>query len=471
MFVAVVIGLITGAPETYILGQVVLGFSVFIALSFLADRPLINPIQAFVLMFYWWLGIGPAAISAFKVLAGFNKQALEVQVAAMESLWLLSFGVIIYAVFARATLRWFSGTGWSARFLLPAGDNFSTKALVIYMAVTFIADWMLLFLANMGIIGREETSILGGSKTTIWWIGVIAAVALINPLLKSSLMVYLTEPWKTIPFIVKILLVYTVFQTFLFALYGGWKGPIAFLCAYYVIAYMSRFQHPPWAVIIVAVTLFVLVIAPYVSYGRHKAALSKVQTSWERTEVFRDVLQNPELFLPNIDREIDVSVLFRGIAPLAAEMTRRNSLLEGEWGGETILWGLEIVVPRAILPEKRNMNIGNFFARTVGADIGVTSRYQTVTNISMTIPFECVGNFGWFGGVLSFGILGIFWPLFCVWLLTPDRLHSHPLTPFCIILGITVEGAFGHWLANLRGYIIPIAVLFFINRVILRGKV
>jgi hypothetical protein len=320
-------------------------------------------------------------------------------------------------------------------------------------------------------VGFEETGMMGGTRTTIWWVGVIMAVAAINPLLKSSVMVYLSMPWKTIPFTVKILSLVTIWQTVLMALFSGWKGPIAFLCAYYLFGYISRFQRPLWSLIISAVLLFVFVVAPYVSLGRHLAAKSKISTSWERAQVFRDLLSKPELFLPSADREIDVSPLFRHIAPLAAELTRRNGLLEGEWGGDTIVWGLEILAPRVINPDKRDMNIGNFFARTVGADIGFTDRFGEVTNISLTIPFEFVGNFGLLSGLLAFFGLGIFWSLVSAWVLSKARLHSHPFTPCVIMVGMGIEGAMGHWLMSLRGFLLPLALLFFINRVVLRGKV
>ena len=41
-------GLSTGAPVAYLFGQIILGLSAYIALFFLANRPLFNPIQAVV---------------------------------------------------------------------------------------------------------------------------------------------------------------------------------------------------------------------------------------------------------------------------------------------------------------------------------------------------------------------------------------------------------------------------------------
>jgi len=64
---AIVTGLATGAPATYVLGQIALGMSVYLSLLFLADRPLINPIQALVAMFYWWFGVGPAVMGWYSI--------------------------------------------------------------------------------------------------------------------------------------------------------------------------------------------------------------------------------------------------------------------------------------------------------------------------------------------------------------------------------------------------------------------
>ena len=100
-------GLATGAPVTYVFGQIVLGLSVYLSLSFLADRPLVNPIQAFVFFFYWWFGVGPAVVAAWNYLLGVPDAALEAQVSSMEALWIVAPGLLLYAITARWTLDFF----------------------------------------------------------------------------------------------------------------------------------------------------------------------------------------------------------------------------------------------------------------------------------------------------------------------------------------------------------------------------
>ncbi|MBU4273704.1 MAG: hypothetical protein KKE86_01950 [Planctomycetes bacterium] len=461
---ATLTGLFTGASTTYVLGQIVLGLSVYVSLSFLADRPLVNPIQAFVAMFYWWFGVGPAVVATWSVLLGKFGAALDAQESGMEALWIVAPGLLLYAIVARWTLDWFSRTGIYARFLLPAGDNYRPKLLAVFLSLVALSMAAIALLQSMGIQGQEETSFFGGIKTSIWWVGVIAGVGSIAPLATSALMTALASPWRTISVVVKVLIVVVAAQTIMQALFGGWKSPIAILGASYVCAYVSRHQRPPWLIVIVGVLVFMLIITPFVGFGRHVALVAGAEDSAVRKEVFSDVLNDPEAFLSTEMESIDVSVFFRGIYPLAGELTRRNGFLDGEWHGDTIAWGFEILVPRAFNPDKRDSNIGNFFSRTVGVDIGVSGKNDFLNNIAISVPFEFVGNYGWGAGILSFGLIGVFWTLFVVWMLSPDRLSNHPLTPFLMISMLAMESALGHYLAGFRDLIIPLLLCYVIYR-------
>jgi hypothetical protein len=149
-------GLETSAPATYVLGQIALGLSVYLSLFFLADRPLINPIQAVVGAFYWWFGVGPAVIALWNYLLGMPDVALNAQVSSMEALWIVAPGLLLYAIIARLTLQWFSRTGSHARFLLPTGENYRLKVLIIYLSLAGLSMLTFMILQSFGIQGQEK---------------------------------------------------------------------------------------------------------------------------------------------------------------------------------------------------------------------------------------------------------------------------------------------------------------------------
>jgi hypothetical protein len=353
---------------------------------------------------------------------------------------------------------------------MPAGLSYRPKVLIIYLSLTGISMVTLLILKRLGVHGQEETSFFGGTKTHIWWVGVIAAVGSIAPFVSSALMAQLAIPWKQISYVVRMLIVIVVVQTVVYAMYGGWKSPLAVLGAYFVCAYVCRRQRAPWLFLFVGALFFIVFITPFVSFGRNVALVSGAEDSAMRREIFTEVLKDPRAFLPTAVEAMDPGSLFRGIFPLAGELTRRNGMFEGEWHGDTIMWGFEILVPRAFKPDKRDTSIGNFFSQTVGADIGSSNRSDMVNNVAISIPFEFVGNYGWFAGVMSFGLIGILWTMLCGWLLSPWRLSNHPLTPFLVLSTMGMEGALGHFLSGLRQLIVPLLFCVVVYRM-LRGKI
>jgi hypothetical protein len=149
-------GLETGAPATYVLGQISLGLSVYLSLLFLADRPLINPIQAVVAVFYWWFGVGPAVVAFWNYLLGMPDVALAAQVSSMEALWIVAPGLLVYSITARLTLQWFSRTGSHARFLLPTGETYRPKVLIIFLSLTVSQCWRFLSCIVWESMGRRK---------------------------------------------------------------------------------------------------------------------------------------------------------------------------------------------------------------------------------------------------------------------------------------------------------------------------
>ena len=460
------VGAYSGASSTYLLGQFALGIAVLASLAILANRPLINPIQAFVVCFYWWFGVGPTIIATWDCMIGLPTMALEAQESGVASLGVVVPGLILYAATARVVDWLFSKTRIHAGFLRPEGDNYSIPNLTVCFALGATSTLMIEGLRVLGIDGREEVGFLGGTKTTIWWVGVIAGIGVITPFVNSAIMTYLATPWKKIPTTIRVLGILAIIETIQAALLGGWKSPLAYLGAYYVCAYVSQRQRPPWPLMIGGAIVFVGVIAPFVTYGRSVAVMDNATTSKDRQKVLKEVLKESDSFLPTNVRALDVGVLFRGIYPVAGELARRNSLWKGEWREtNTIAWGMESVIPRVLKPDKRDSEMGNFFARTVGADIGVSDPLDFTHNISIAVPFEVLGNFGVVAGVLSFALIGVFWPVLSIWMLSPARLSNHPLTPYLVLATMSFESSFGGFLDNIRGMLVPITLIYVLRKI------
>ena len=463
------IAALTGAPPSYVCGEIALALSVFLSLRCLADWPLVNPVQAVIALFYWWFGIGPPVEALFKDLVGLPEEALHAQTSGMEALWIVALGLPIYAVAGRLVLRWAGKRRFGLQFLLPRGRNYQLGTLIILLACGVLSDVSVKGLEFLGISGQEELTYLGGTVTNIWWVGVIAGIGTVALLARSAILSELVYSGKGASRVTVLLALVVLLQSITSALTGGWKGAFVFVGLYILVAYVSRTQRIPWARMGLGLILFLFVVEPFVATGRHLAETLGIQTTEEKEGVFRELIEEKSLLQIGSWKEINIGSPFRGIYQLAGEVTRRNALFQGEWEGLTIGWGLLTLVPREFYPDKPPLNIGNFFARTVGVDLGMVDPEDFDTNFGLTIPFEVIGNYGWLAGILSFGLIGAAWSLLSALLLTSDRLSNHPLTPWMVGLSVAFESGVGHFLASVRALAIPIMVAFILSK-LLRGK-
>ena len=462
VLMSILTGVITEAPGQYLLGQFFLGLSVYFSLWLLADRPLLNPVQAVVALFYWWFGIGPTIVGIFRALADLSDDALYAQVSGMEGLWVVALGLPLYAFVARNSLVWLSKITSGLIFLRPSGNNYKLRTVITFFICGALAEIIIKILEKMDISGQEPLNYLGGTITIIWWIGAIAGIGGVLTFGKSAILSAIAQPWRQTSIVMKILGMVVLLISLSTGLTSGWKGSLVFAGLYIVVAYISRYQRIPWKWMAIGFFAYLFFVEPFTTAGRQIAESLQIQTPEERTNLFRQLITEGKLTQQRSWKEINIESPFRGIYQLAGEITRRNGLFDGEWQGYTIIWGLSALIPRVFYPEKPMLNVGNFFALTIGADLGLVSSGDYVTNISVSMPFEIVGNFGWLAGILSFGLIGAFWALFCVLLLSPRRLADHPLTPWLVGFAFGFEGAVGHFLAGLRSLIIPLAVTFMI---------
>lgn len=457
-----VTSIVPRASLEYLAGQLVLILSVYLSLFILSDKPLINPIQTVVGLFYLWFGIGPVVTSAFYLLIGDPDKASLVQEAGRESLWIVSLGLPLYAIAARKTLHLLNAKKVFARFLMPRGYLFRPSTLLIYGMVGLSAKMAILGLTALGIHGITAVNFLGGTRTDIWWIGVLNSIGDVFSFATVGIMFSVAAPRRMSPWWLKGIAILIILQALAGALTSGWKSAFIIIFFYIICARVSITQRVPWHLVLASLLAILFVIEPFVSSTRIQAQIAGAESPADRKEIFRQALAEGTLTEKRDWKEIQVALLFRGIYPLAGELVRSNSFLNGYWGGKTIAWGLQILVPRALMPDKPPSDIGNFFARTVGVDTGISTPENYDLSIALSIPFEFVGNFGFLPGVLTFPLIGLFWALICGWLLSSSRISNHPFSPLLCSVAFTMESAFGTFLAGLRGYAIPLVVMAFI---------
>ena len=458
---AVSTGFATGASIEYVGGQLALAASVAVSLFLLSERPLLNPVQAGVIGFYWWFGVGPTVTATHAYLAGQPSGALAVEAYGQESLWLVAAGLPLYSAAGRHALRFLAKYRLHAHFLMPAGSVYRPLTLALYWGVGLacLAGPPMFSLLGLGSV--TTANYLGGTRTDFWLAGVLLAASQLAGVATAGALFHLAaRGWRS-PLWLKIVTGSAVIFGLNAAITGGWKGAFLGSFAIFVSAYVSVRQRPPWIVLVVLALMYLAVVEPFVASGRWLAQTAGATTDAEREAIFRQHLRQDELVVPDW-RAWNVASPFRGIYPLAGEVTRSSSWLDGPWHGETILWGFSAIVPRALYPQKPDMAIGNFFARTVGVSAGVSRADDFAHNVSLSIPFEVAGNFGWLAAILSFGLLGGFWALWCGWLLSSSRISTHPLSGLLVVSAMMFEQSIGSFLARQRDFVFVLFAAFLV---------
>lgn len=461
-FIIFLTSIITEAPILYPFGQLALLASVVFSLSLLADRPLLNPLQALVAVFYWWFGVAPLLISTFKLFFNSTDSALLIQMKSIDGVWPVAFGLPLYAFYARSATNWLEKQNLFCKPLLPQGKMYKDKTILVFFSICYISFFLLTVVKQLGFSGIEEVNYLGGTKTTIWWVGIIGAMTALSKLLNSALLYSLVVSRQEVSRLQKVLAILVIIQSLYIAAVGGWKGGFVLIVLYSLFAYISETQKIPFKTIIIGLLTFVVLIEPYVKYGRYLSEISNITSSAERKEIFTSIIASKEKVLTINPKDINIESPFRGLFSLASSIVQENDLLYGAWNGKTIIMGLSALVPRVIYPGKPDLNVGNFFYHNLRQHDFETVKTDDQTNISLTIPFEVIGNFGIIAGIASFAVIGVFWGLFSGYLLSPQRLANHPLTPLLVGLTFNYEMALGHFLASLRSYVFPLLVIFIV---------
>jgi hypothetical protein len=457
-----------GNSPTDVLAHWSLAISATSCLLCVARRPIIDPIQSFILITYIWLGALPCAIN---ILAHFVNSSDNVERAALSAgvptAALAALGLPLYTwastVAVSLAPRLSPGPGLAG---LALGDRRTQSKLLLASTGLLLGSAYLGRALHGGDLSTqvfESVGMLGGSRVSSWSLGLLLALGSITPWLQSVIM------WSVVAgrryrakWSMPVAAVVTVVTAWS-AVVGGWKSPLLYLLALLVLAEVGRNQRVPLVIPATAAALFLTVVAPFVSAARQQSIVVGADAS-SRAEIFLEVAQKPGDWV--LKPELwDVSVFARGIYLVGSEAIRRSDMWSGPWRGDTLVWGLEVQLPRPLLPGKRDMNIGNFVARELGPEVGLSRAEDEVNSLAIFIPCEIAANFGWFVAWLSFGAIGFMWALFCCVLLGVRRLATHPYSPVLTLFPLAMEAPLGHFLANLRGLIFGLLVLACIRSV------
>lgn len=453
---AILVGsLVLPMSMSTLLGQLALGVSTFASLWLLSDRPLINAIQALVFIFHWWFGVGPVMCAIFQTVAGNAARAEAYTQDHSGTLWVVAFGLPLYAACARMTIHQMSVTRWRAAFLEPVGLLYRSRTIGILAGIAAALQLALFILDRLGIRAYDTVNYLGGQITRSPLLAIVTEASHVSHFAVVAILAYLVVPrTRRHSRSVKIIAILVLGVVMASAVTSGSKGAIILPVVYLGILLLTWRQRLPWLMIVIGGAGYMTLIEPFVAASRMAAERASLTTESERKDLFATRLSEMRFDVPDW-RQINIESPFRFIYPGCVEIASRSSFLSGPWGGQSLRAGLSSLVPRALSPDKADSNMGNFFAQQLNA----SDIHNSVNNIAITIPFEIVGNYGFLAGIGSFGIIGILWAGFISFLLTPSRLATHPLAPYFIGLLLSMESSVGQFLGIVKVVPIPLIVM------------
>lgn len=458
--VALVGGLLVGGPANYLFGQLCIAISFYLSLRLLGDRPLLNPVQMGAFLFYWWFSVGPSVISFHTFLARAPEAALEVQESCQAGLWVVVIGLPLYALSGRWVLSWIDRRRIAFDFMRPSGFCYRPGSIQLLWFIGFAAMVAVQVLDWLGFKGIEQTDYLSGTRTNIWWMGCIAGIGGLVPFANCSFIHLWVNRRSELTPRSALVGASVITITLAMAVVSGWKAHILYMVAYYIAIQGSKKQTFPWISLFSLAFVYLFIVEPFVSESRSAAESEIISSREDRISLMLDHLKDPLNQGFASWRDVNVESPFRGVWFIGGELARRNGFTRGEWGGESLVWGVEALIPRVLHPKKPDLNVGNLISRTVAADLGIFRREDTVTNAAISIPFEMIGNFGLIVGILSFGFVGAMWSCVCGVLFSAERSNNHPLAAWFVVGTMSLEAPFGHFLAFLRDLIIPFLCIF-----------
>lgn len=438
--VAILLGvsIATGSVTESLVPQCLLTVCSICALRLLREYPLVNPVHAVILLFHWWFGYGQAVCAAFFLWKDDLTQADLYLNGAYIPMILVALGLPLYAISARWVLRHWHRP--QLGIILPSDDNYSMRDFAYLSSVAIAAALVLYILSFFGLRAYETTNYLGAQVTSNSWLVPLAETTKILGFVVAAAASSLAAPHRKTSLGNRFLLFAILIVFTIQGIGTGSKGMLVLPLFYFVIAYANLRRRLPWTLLIVGLIGYLTVVEPFVASTRIEAERSGAVTSDERRWIFADSFKNFKVGGTS-DHELNVESLFRGIYSNAIEISAISTTLDGPWGGQTLKDGLSALMPRFLVADKADSNMGNFFARQLGGE----GKLNYVNNIAISIPFEIAGNYGLLAAWSSFAILGMLWAGIVAFCLTPCRMTTHPLTPFFIAFVMAMESSVGQF--------------------------
>jgi len=438
--VTVFLNTLAGGMVADSLWHIIFAFSVFFSLVILSDRPLINPIQTFVFLAYGWLSLDPCVETLWDVWNHGGSDVAFLVNRGIKTLWLFSLGLPLYAIASRSVLDLLEKEKLWLRFLQPGGFYFRPKTILTFLSVGILTH---VLMKLFGISGAGPLG-LGMAAGVPWYFyliqsftGKVAEMGIVGVLwyVVAPKRDKISRRWKRIGWLI-------LGCSVISAIPSGSKGAIIQPFLLLGVILTVRKQSPPFKILLATLIILVFVVFPFVTDFRYVAQSSAISNKSEAASLAWQRLSSFEFHDVSERGDFNPAFIFRGIYNYAGIVADRSDFFSGPWDGYTYSRGFLALIPRVIYPEKPDLNIGNFIANDLGVYL------DDLTNIGVSLPVEAWGNFGALVALISFVFIGIVWSLICGVILSPQRIHNHPIAPLFVLQTMYFEAPIAHFMAK-----------------------
>jgi hypothetical protein len=174
------------------------------------------------------------------------------------------------------------------------------------------------------------------------------------------------------------------------------------------VAYYARAKRIPWIATVTTGLILVFFVFPVVLQYRGQGSGYETNSRSALGQAIDDYGRLSAVSMTR--RGIDATVgRFSDVASVAVVFNRGRDQMQLS-PGETLIWGLEGFVPRAVFPKKTDPGLfGNEFGQAFGLTFGPTTRGGT--SIAMGQPTELYLNFGMLGVLVGMPLVGALYRL------------------------------------------------------------